>query len=103
MLRSLNQFSNHCLNNPNVTVEDSSENPTNKSNPVVSGETDDKKGQQRTRTTEKQDWLAADAVGKTTPEHARQGLCEGEGGYKEASIERGTARVTDLEVLDHNP
>lgn len=87
MLGSPNQFSDHSLNNANIAIEYSSKDPTNKSDPVVSGESDDKKGQQCSPATEKQDRFAADTVRKASPEHARQGLREGKGGYKDTGVE----------------
>lgn len=103
MLRSFDELSHHRLDDANVAIQDAAHYSSEQSDPVVGGEADDEEGQHCACTAEQKHRFAADAIGEGAPEHAGQGLGEGESGDEDSGVERGIIGVTDMELANHHP
>lgn len=103
MLRLRNQLANHGLNNTDVAVEEAANGPADQSNPNVGGKTDHDHAEHGADASQEQYGFASDAVRKTTPVHAHQGLGEGEGGDEETGVEGGIFGVANFKPLDECP
>lgn len=102
MLRPRYQFSNHCLNDANVSIEGSKKS-TCQRNPEVGCKSDQKHTHDSTGAANEQDGFSADAIGKAAPEHASARLCQGKGADEQTGIEGGIAVVSDVESLNQGP
>lgn len=103
MLWLLDQFAYHSLDDTNVSIEDTTDHPTDQCHPEVGREAHDQEREHRSCTTEEQDRLSTYPVRKRAPKETSESLREGKGGYEDPGIERGIATITDVEALDEKP
>lgn len=121
MLGLLDQLADHRLNDSNVSIcpprrlmvvrlsgpfiltQESTQRSTGKGHPEVCGEANNEQGYEGPRTSDEQDRLPTNPIRYATPCEASQGLGEGEGGDEDASPERCTGSITDVEVFHHEP
>jgi len=103
MFRLCDKFPNHCLDNGDVSVEQSTGSSAQQGYPEVGGKSHDNHAKHGADASYKEYWLSPDPVGEAAPVHAHQGLGEGEGRDEQARVEGGVIFVTDLESLDKSP
>ena len=103
MLGFRHQLTNHGLDDSNVSVEETADNPSQQGHPDVGGESNHDHAEHCPDTPKQEDGLPPDSVRETSPVHAHQGLGEREGGNEESGVERGIVLVADLESLDKSP
>lgn len=103
MFRLRHKLSNHGLDDPDVSVQGSTEDTPGEGHPDVVGKAKDDHRDHRTKASEQKNGLSANAVTQSTPVHPHHGLCQGEGRDKQAGIGRCIFFVADLEALDELP
>jgi hypothetical protein len=62
MLWILDQLSYHRLNDPNISIQDTSRYPTSEGYPKIGREPDDEQRDHGTCAPEKEDWFATDSI-----------------------------------------
>lgn len=103
MLRSLNQFSNHGLDNANVPIERSSQYSSKESHPEIGCKSHEEKGKHGAKTPGEKDRFAANTIRKATPEHTSDGFREREGRNEDSGIEGSVVAIRHFVILDHHP
>lgn len=103
MFWSLDQFSDHGLDDANVSIQCASEGSPEQGNPEVGSEAHQEKRHHCTEASRDQDRLAADAVGEITPKHPGEGLGERKGRDQDSGVERSVGVIGHMKVLDHRP
>ena len=103
MFRLRNQLPHHRLNNAHIAVQEPANRSPSHGKPYIRGKPHHDQAHHGPQTSCEQDGLPANSIGEAAPEHARQGLGEGEGGDEEAGVEGGIFLVADLELLDQWP
>ena len=103
MLWLCDQLSDHCLNDGNVSVEQSAQGTPQEGDPEAGGKAHHDHAEHGADAPDEQDRLSSNSVGQTAPEHAHQGFRKGERRDEQAGIEGGVIFVANLESLYQSP
>lgn len=103
MIRIFHQFPNHSLDNPDVPIQSTTQDPAKKRDPESRCKANEEQRQHGAETSQKENGFAADAVRQTTPEHAADGLCQGKGRDQDSGIKGRVAFTDHVKILHHHP
>ena len=74
MRRICDQFTNHSLNDTDISIQKSSHDSAGEGDPEVRRKPDNEERKHRAAATEEEDGFSTDSVRETTPEHACEAL-----------------------------
>lgn len=103
MLGFGDQLTDHGLNHADVAVQGSAKNSSCQSYPDVGSKAENYHAEHGSGASQEEDWLSANAVGKTTPEHAHHGLCQSKGRDEQAGVGGCILFVANLKSFDELP